>query len=107
MAHEGVREIPRLESGPLSLTDGRDQKTVRNIVSGRATRVDLETIERLSQALGVRPGALWRVDPDPRKAWKNTAGAAGRASLEETNEILSGHWSGETDPGLERALRPS
>lgn len=86
---------------------GLDQKTVRNIVSGRATRVDLETIERLSQALGVRPGALWQLGGDPRKAWEETTGAAGRASVEESNAVLSGRWSRQTDPALERALRSS
>src|SRR3984893_19208916 len=39
---------------------GLDVKTVRAIMTGRATRVDLETIGRLADALGVSPGDLWR-----------------------------------------------
>ena len=56
-------------AGRLAEAAGLDQKTVRNIVAGRATRVDLETIARLSQALEVGPGALWHVEPDPARAW--------------------------------------
>lgn len=91
----------------LAEATGLDQKTVRNILTGRATRVDLETIARLSDALGVSPGALWRVDPDHRDAWDRTAGAAGRGSDDELLDVLSGASSELSDPGLERADRPS
>lgn len=84
---------------------GLDQKTVRNILAGRATRVDLSTIERLSRALGVGPGSLWDLGADPVTAWERTAGAAGEARPAELDEVLAGGWSGQTDPGLERALR--
>jgi DNA-binding Xre family transcriptional regulator len=83
---------------------GLDQKTVRNILAGRATRVDLNTIARLSQALGVGPGALWDLGSDPAAAWKQTAGAAGEAEPGELDEVLAGRWP-EHDPALERALR--
>lgn len=84
---------------------GLDQKTVRNILGGRATRVDLETIARLSRALGVGPGSLWQVGPDPSQAWEQTAGSAGNARPGELEDVLAGAWSEQTDPGLERALR--
>jgi DNA-binding Xre family transcriptional regulator len=84
---------------------GLDQKTVRNILGGRATRVDLKTIARLSRALGVGPGSLWQVGPDPAQTWEQTAGSAGEARPGELDEVLAGTWSEQTDPGLERALR--
>jgi DNA-binding Xre family transcriptional regulator len=88
----------------LAEETGLDQKTVRNILAGRATRVDLNTIARLSQALGVGPGSLWHVDPDSIGAWERTAGAAGEAETGELDEVLAGRWP-EPDPALERALR--
>jgi DNA-binding Xre family transcriptional regulator len=91
----------------LAEESGLDQKTVRNILGGRATRVDLETIARLSRALGVGPGSLWRVGPDPSQAWGQTAGSAGNAQPGELEDVLAGAWSEQTDPGLERALRSS
>ena len=84
---------------------GLDQKTVRNILAGRATRVDLNTIARLSQALKVGPGSLWDVDSDSTGAWERTAGSAGEAGPGELDEVLAGGWSERTDPALERALR--
>lgn len=89
----------------LAEATGLDQKTVRNILAGRATRVDLNTIARLSRALGVGPGSLWDIGPDPTRAWERTAGSAGEARPGELDEVLAGHWSEETDPALERALR--
>ncbi|TMD89189.1 MAG: helix-turn-helix transcriptional regulator [Chloroflexi bacterium] len=86
---------------------GVDVKTARNILTGQATRVDLETIGRLADALGVEPGQLWRRSPASRKdRWAATAGAAGIASREEIDRILGGDWDVDTDPGLERATRP-
>jgi DNA-binding Xre family transcriptional regulator len=84
---------------------GLDQKTVRNILAGRATRVDLNTIARLSRALGVAPGSLWDLGPDTAKAWERTAGSAGEARPGELDEVLAGDRSEQTDPALERALR--
>jgi DNA-binding Xre family transcriptional regulator len=84
---------------------GLDQKTVRNILAGRATRVDLNTIARLSRALGVGPGALWELGADPERAWERTAGSAGQARPGELDDVLAGDWSEQTDPALERALR--
>jgi hypothetical protein len=78
---------------------------VRNILAGRATRVDLKTIARLSGTLEVTPGALWRSSPDPAEAWVATAGAAGRAAPGELEQILADRRSEHADPGLERALR--
>jgi DNA-binding Xre family transcriptional regulator len=83
---------------------GLDPKTVRNILAGRATRVDLDTIARLAEALGVGPGALWRVVPDRADAWRRTAGAAGAGRSDELGHVLAGTWS--DDPALERATRP-
>lgn len=93
--------------GARQLADaaGLDQKTVRNILSGRATRVDLNTIARLSRALGVGPGSLWDLGTDPARAWERTAGAAGQARPGELNDVLTGNWSEQADPALERALR--
>lgn len=84
---------------------GLDQKTVRNILSGRATRVDLNTIARLSRALGVGPGSLWDLGGDPARAWERTAGSAGEAPPGELDDVLAGRWSEQTDPAFERALR--
>jgi DNA-binding Xre family transcriptional regulator len=86
---------------------GLDVKTARNIIEGRATRVDLETISRLSEALAVPPGALWRRTGgrDHRDIWSTTAGAAGHAGKEEIEELLSGREDVTTNPGLERATR--
>ncbi len=87
---------------------GVDVKTARNILTGRATRVDLETIGRLADALGVDPGPLWRRSGGHRKdRWARTAGAAGIAPKDEIDRILKGEWDVDTDPGLERATRDS
>jgi DNA-binding Xre family transcriptional regulator len=89
----------------LAEETGLDQKTVRNIFAGRATRVDLKTIARLSRALGVGPGSLWDLDPDSTGAWERTAGAAGEAIAGELDEVLAGNWPEQIDPAMERALR--
>lgn len=86
---------------------GLDVKTVRNILNGRATRVDLETIRRLVDALGVEPGALWRRSAKPaRNRWAATAGVAGTAPGKEIARVLRGDWDDPPDPALERASRP-
>jgi DNA-binding Xre family transcriptional regulator len=92
-------------AGKLAEATGLDPKTVRNILAGRATRVDLNTIAQLSRALGVGPGSLWEVGPDSVGAWEKTAGFAGEAGPGELDEVLAGEWSEQTDPALERALR--
>jgi DNA-binding Xre family transcriptional regulator len=86
---------------------GVDIKTARNILTGHATRVDLETIGRLADALGVEPGSLWRRDSGtPHKdRWAPLAGVAGKGTKEEIDSILRGDWDETTDPGLERAAR--
>jgi DNA-binding Xre family transcriptional regulator len=89
----------------LAQAAGLDEKTVRNILAGRATRVDLETIARLSSTLEVSPGALWMSQPDPAEAWARSAGAAGRATPDELEQVLAENRSEYADPGLERALR--
>lgn len=89
----------------LAEAAGLDQKTVRNVLNGRATRVDLDTIARLSRALEVRPGALWTTDLGHADAWRATAGAAGRAAPEELADVLAGTWTERTDSGMERATR--
>ena len=88
---------------------GVDEKTARNILAGRATRVDLETIARLAAALGVPPGPLWRdsataVDV---RSWDETAGAAGVARPGELDAVLGGTWDEASDPGLGRATGAS
>jgi DNA-binding Xre family transcriptional regulator len=89
----------------LAKASGLDEKTVRNILAGRATRVDLETIARLSSTLEVTPGALWMSRPDPADAWARSAGAAGRAEADELARIVADQRSEYVDSGLERALR--
>ena len=86
---------------------GVDIKTARNILTGKATRVDLETIGRLADALGVEPGALWRRSRNGsrRDRWATLAGVAGEGSKEEIESVLQGDWDESTDPGLERAAR--
>ena len=86
---------------------GVDIKTARNILTGRATRVDLETIGRLADALGVEPGSLWRraSGTSLKDRWATLAGVAGKATKEEMDSILGGDWDESTDPGLERATR--
>jgi DNA-binding Xre family transcriptional regulator len=86
---------------------GVDEKTARNIMTGKATRVDLDTIARLSAALGVWPGPLWtdpHFTPD-QLSWEETAGAAGPARPGELDAVLGGAWEEATDPALERASR--
>ena len=82
-----------------------DEKTVRNILAGRATRVDLETVARLSATLEVTPGALWNSQPDPAQAWASTAGSAGQSQPGELDEILAGGRLDDLHSGLERAVR--
>jgi transcriptional regulator with XRE-family HTH domain len=83
-----------------------DIKTARNILTGRATRVDLETIGRLAEALGVEPGALWRQTGQSRAGrWSRAAGTAGKATREEMDWVLGRTDDGIPDPGLERATR--
>ncbi|MEX0971816.1 MAG: helix-turn-helix transcriptional regulator [Solirubrobacterales bacterium] len=94
-----------LTARQLAEEAGLDQKTVRNILAGRATRVDLNTIARLSRALGVGPGSLWDLGADPARAWETSAGSAGEARPGELDDVLAGRWSEQTDPALERALR--
>jgi len=89
----------------LAEETGLDQKTVRNILAGRATRVDLNTIAQLSRALGVGPGSLWDLGADSARAWEKTAGSAGEARPGELDDVLAGNWSEQTDSALERALR--
>jgi len=91
----------------LAAKAGVDIKAARNILTGQATRVDLETIGRLADALGVEPGALWRQTGQSRAdRWSRAAGVAGTASREELNWILGRSYDGIPDPGLERATRP-
>lgn len=89
----------------LAKAAGLDEKTVRNIIAGRATRVDLDTVARLSSTLGVAPGALWTSRPDPTEAWMATAGAAGQAQAGELDDLLAGR-AASSDSALERATRP-
>ena len=89
----------------LAKAAGLDEKTVRNILAGRATRVDLKTIARLSSTFEVTPGALWMSRPDPAEAWVSTAGSAGQAEPGELEQILAGRPSEYVNSGLERALR--
>lgn len=84
---------------------GLDEKTVRNIIAGRATRVDLDTIARLSSTLEVTPGALWTSEPDPRDAWLAAAGAAGQAQPEELVALIARDRPETFDSALERATR--
>lgn len=93
----------------LAQQAGVDEKTARNILAGRATRVDLETIARLSAALGVPIGPLWRdsTSATDLSSWDETAGAAGTARPGELDAVLGGTWDAATDPGLERATRRS
>lgn len=86
---------------------GLDEKTARNIIAGKATRVDLETIARLSAALGVWPGPLWTETQtgSDEVSWEQTAGAAGPARPGELDAVLGGAWQETTDPALERASR--
>lgn len=95
-----------LSTRRLAQAAGLDEKTVRNIVAGRATRVDLDTIARLSSTLDVTPGALWTSEPDPADAWLAAAGAAGQAQSGELEEILAGGRPDVFDTALERATRP-
>ena len=85
---------------------GVDVKTARNIVKGRATRVDLDTISRIAEALGVAPGALWRRGENRQasRRWEMTAGATGRSTAEELTELLAGREDDTTTPALERAV---
>jgi DNA-binding Xre family transcriptional regulator len=91
----------------LADRSGVDVKTARNILTGRATRVDLETIGRIADALGVSPGPLWRRADRGEAAgrWAAAAGAAGRADRRELEWILGRADEPIPDPALERATR--
>jgi DNA-binding Xre family transcriptional regulator len=90
----------------LAAKAGVDIKTARNILMGKATRVDLETIGRLAGALGVEPGALWRHSGQSRSdRWSAVAGVAGKASRAEMDWVLGRASAEELEPGLERAAR--
>ncbi|HVR04732.1 MAG TPA: helix-turn-helix transcriptional regulator [Solirubrobacteraceae bacterium] len=89
----------------LAEAAGLDEKTVRNIIAGRATRVDLDTIARLSSTLQVAPGALWDREPDRTTTWTTTAGAAGQARPGELEQLFAGDRPESLDPALERATR--
>lgn len=91
----------------LAEAAGLDEKTVRNIIAGRATRVDLDTIARLSTTLGVTPGALWTTEPDPASTWLTTAGAAGQALPGELDELISRSQPDTIYSAFERATRSS
>lgn len=83
-----------------------DIKTARNILTGKATRVDLETIGRLAEALEVEPGALWRQSGKSRaNRWARAAGVAGTATKEEMDWVLGRVADEFPDSGLERASR--
>ena len=93
----GARELAR--------EAGIDEKTARNLIKGRATRVDVETIGRVAQALGVSPGPLWRDELSVVERWERIVGAAGHARPGEIDDVLSGRFDVDIDPGLERATR--
>jgi DNA-binding Xre family transcriptional regulator len=86
---------------------GVDEKTARNIMLGKATRVDLDTIARLSAALGVWAGHLWTDSQtgSDHVRWGEADGAAGAARPRELDAVLGGAWEEATDPALERAHR--
>jgi DNA-binding Xre family transcriptional regulator len=91
----------------LAQRAGVDEKTARNIMLGKATRVDLDTIARLSAALGVWAGPLWtdsQIETE-HVGWREAAGAAGAARPGELDAVLGGAWEETTDPALERAHR--
>jgi DNA-binding Xre family transcriptional regulator len=90
----------------LAARAGVDIKTARNILTGQATRVDLETIGRLADALGVEPGELWRTGHTRANRWATVAGVAGKATAAEMDWVLGRSKPEEPDPGLERATRP-
>lgn len=91
----------------LASRAGIDVKTARNILTGRATRVDIDTIARIAEALGVTPGALWRtsMEDTTETRWAAAAGAAGVAGPGELRQVLSGGRDADPDPALERATR--
>lgn len=92
----------------LAQRAGVDVKTARNILTGKATRVDLETIGRLARALDVPPGELWAGGHGKTAAdrFAAVAGRAGRASEEEMAWVLGRGPDPYPDPALERATRP-
>ena len=86
---------------------GVDIKTARNILTGRATRVDLETIGRLADALGVEPGDLWRrTQTAERIGGPPPLEQQGLVQRKKSIGCCRGVWDVDTDPALERATRP-
>jgi hypothetical protein len=84
-----------------------DIKTARNILNGKATRVDLETIGRLARALEVDPGQLWDADRPITAAerFAAVAGSAGRATKHEMDWVLGRRKDALPISALERATR--
>jgi DNA-binding Xre family transcriptional regulator len=95
--------------GPRQLADraGVDIKTARNILTGKATRVDLDTIDRLARALEVPPGDLWKGGRGKTAAdrFASVAGSAGQATKDEMAWVLGRGPDPYMDSGLERAMR--
>lgn len=94
-------------AGQLAARAGVDIKTARNILTGKATRVDLETIGRLARALDVPPGDLWSGGARKTAAerFAAAAGTAGKATKEEMEWVLGRRAGDLLDPALERATR--
>jgi putative transcriptional regulator len=62
-----LRETRDLSQQALAELAGLTQATVSNLETGRATRVDLKTLDRLCAALDVEPGELLERDTKKRK----------------------------------------
>jgi transcriptional regulator with XRE-family HTH domain len=53
-----VRERARLSQAALARASGVAQATISRIEAGKTAGIDLRTLERLANALGVEPAAL-------------------------------------------------
>ncbi len=92
-----------LNARTLAARAGLAEKTVRNILKRRASRVDLATIDGLCKALDVAPGDLWS-ETDAGDPWGDTKGTAGTLTADEVEAILAGAKGPDVDPALSRAL---
>lgn len=61
-----ARKRKRMTQDDLAQASGLDQTTISDLETGRHVNPRLDTIQRLSQALGIRPAQLRFSEPDAK-----------------------------------------
>jgi putative transcriptional regulator len=55
---KGLRERKGLSQAQLAMTVGVRQATISDLETGKSRRIELDLLEKLAKALGVKPAAL-------------------------------------------------